>query len=111
MTVAFASSSLTFTGNQVPIYPHVFPDIPAFGVPARPTIFYVEKDQPNVIFGAYRPETLFFPASGMKIDQFDSLRTVRDPRRLDLLDHRAPGARTEVLQPCPGPRRTGRPPS
>jgi protein-glutamine gamma-glutamyltransferase len=37
-------------------------------------IFYVEKDQPNVIFGAYRPETLFFPASGMKIDQFNSLR-------------------------------------
>jgi hypothetical protein len=36
--------SLTFTGNQVPIYPHIFPDIPAGGVPARPTIFHVEKD-------------------------------------------------------------------
>ena len=37
-------------------------------------IFYIEKDQPNVIFGAYRPETLFFPASGIKIDQYNSLR-------------------------------------
>ena len=36
--------------------------------------YYVEKDQPNIIFGAFRPETLFFPASGIKIDPYVSLR-------------------------------------
>ncbi len=38
-------------------------------------IFYIEKDQPNVIFGAFKPETLFFPTSSIKIDQFSSLRS------------------------------------
>ncbi len=36
--------------------------------------YYVEKDQPNVIFGAFRPETLFFPTSGIKVDPYGSLR-------------------------------------
>ncbi|CAA9457342.1 MAG: FIG001454: Transglutaminase-like enzymes, putative cysteine proteases [uncultured Rubrobacteraceae bacterium] len=37
-------------------------------------VFYIEKDSPNVIFGSYRPETLFFPASSVKVDQYNSLR-------------------------------------
>ncbi|CAA9488428.1 MAG: FIG001454: Transglutaminase-like enzymes, putative cysteine proteases [uncultured Rubrobacteraceae bacterium] len=37
-------------------------------------VFYVEKDASNVIFGAFRPETLYFPASGIKIDPYNSLR-------------------------------------
>ncbi len=37
-------------------------------------IFYVEKDSSNVIFGAFRPETLYFPASGIKVDPYNSLR-------------------------------------
>ena len=37
-------------------------------------VFYVEKDSSNVIFGAYRPETLFFPAGGIKVDQQASVR-------------------------------------
>ncbi len=36
--------------------------------------FYVEKDSSNVIFGAYRPETLFFPMGGVEIDRYNSLR-------------------------------------
>jgi hypothetical protein len=37
-------------------------------------VFYVEQDASNVIFGAYRPETLFFPAGGIKVDPQASAR-------------------------------------
>jgi protein-glutamine gamma-glutamyltransferase len=37
-------------------------------------VFYVEKDSSNIIFGAYRPETIFFPTSTIKIDPYASLR-------------------------------------
>ncbi|MGI8909860.1 MAG: transglutaminase TgpA family protein [Rubrobacteraceae bacterium] len=37
-------------------------------------VFYVEEDASNVIFGAYRPETVFFPASGIKVDPQASVR-------------------------------------
>jgi protein-glutamine gamma-glutamyltransferase len=44
--------------------------------PARQVaqVFHVEKDSSNVIFGAYRPETVFFPTSSIKVDPYDSLR-------------------------------------
>ena len=37
-------------------------------------VFHVEKDSSNVIFGAYRPETVFFPTSTIEIDPYGSLR-------------------------------------
>ncbi|MGH3085932.1 MAG: transglutaminase TgpA family protein [Rubrobacteraceae bacterium] len=37
-------------------------------------VFHVERDAANVIFGAYRPETLFFPTSSIKVDPYNSLR-------------------------------------
>jgi protein-glutamine gamma-glutamyltransferase len=37
-------------------------------------VIYVEKDSSNVIFGAYRPETVFFPTSSIKVDPYNSLR-------------------------------------
>ena len=37
-------------------------------------VFYVEEDASNVIFGAYRPETVFFPAGGIKVDPQVSVR-------------------------------------
>src|SRR5918998_1286735 len=37
-------------------------------------VFRVEKDSSNIIFGAYRPETVFFPTSTIKIDPYASLR-------------------------------------
>jgi outer membrane receptor protein involved in Fe transport len=36
--------SLTFTGDAVPTYPQNFNQIPNIGTPARPSIFYVDKD-------------------------------------------------------------------
>src|SRR5829696_5785166 len=37
-------------------------------------VFHVEEDSSNIIFGAYRPETVFFPTSTLKIDPYGSLR-------------------------------------
>src|SRR5215210_3127318 len=37
-------------------------------------VFRVEEDSSNIIFGAYRPETVFFPTSTIKIDPYGSLR-------------------------------------
>lgn len=44
--------------------------------PARQVaqVFHVEKDSSNVIFGAYRPETVFFPTSSIEVDPYNSLR-------------------------------------
>src|SRR5215208_2536947 len=37
-------------------------------------VFRIEEDSSNIIFGAYRPETVFFPTSSIKIDRYGSLR-------------------------------------
>jgi protein-glutamine gamma-glutamyltransferase len=37
-------------------------------------VFHVEKDSSNIIFGAYHPETIFFPTSNIEIDPYGSLR-------------------------------------
>ncbi|MGZ8635685.1 MAG: transglutaminase TgpA family protein [Actinomycetota bacterium] len=38
------------------------------------TTFYVRADLPNVVFGAYRPEEVFFPASQLTVDRYGSVR-------------------------------------
>ena len=44
--------------------------------PAREVaqVYHVERDSSNIIFGAYRPETVFFPTSSIKVDPYGSLR-------------------------------------
>ena len=37
-------------------------------------VFHIEKDASNVIFGAYQPETVFFPTGSIKIDPYNSFR-------------------------------------
>lgn len=37
-------------------------------------VFYIEQDASNVIFGAYRPQTVFFPTSSIKVDPYNSVR-------------------------------------
>jgi protein-glutamine gamma-glutamyltransferase len=37
-------------------------------------VFRVEEDSSNIIFGAYRPETVFFPTGSIKIDRYGTLR-------------------------------------
>jgi transglutaminase-like putative cysteine protease len=36
--------------------------------------FYVQTDLPNVVFGAYRPEEVYFPASQIAVDPYDAVR-------------------------------------
>ena len=48
-----------------------FPPVPARAVAQ---VFHVEKDSSNVIFGAYQPETVFFPTSSIEVDPYNSLR-------------------------------------
>ncbi|MBA2617805.1 MAG: transglutaminase domain-containing protein [Rubrobacter sp.] len=44
--------------------------------PARQVaqVFHVEQDASNIIFGAYRPETVFFPTGTIEVDPYASLR-------------------------------------
>ncbi len=37
-------------------------------------VFHVEEDSSNIIFGAYHPETVFFPTSNIEIDPYGALR-------------------------------------
>lgn len=37
--------------------------------------FYIETDMPNIIFASWKPDSLYFPANRIKIDQFGSLRS------------------------------------
>jgi transglutaminase-like putative cysteine protease len=55
----------------------------SFQIPSGPTsvptrriitTFYVESNQPNIVFAAYAPEQVFFPAAVLTIDRYDSIR-------------------------------------
>ncbi|MEW6060289.1 MAG: transglutaminaseTgpA domain-containing protein [Actinomycetota bacterium] len=52
---------------------------PAGGLPAETrrivTTFYVEAQGPNVVFAAYAPEEVFFPAAQLSVDQSSSIRS------------------------------------
>ncbi len=37
--------------------------------------FYIEAQEPNVVFGAYRPSEIYFPAGGLRVDRYDSIRS------------------------------------
>lgn len=37
--------------------------------------FYIETDMPNIIFASWKPESLYFPANRIKIDQQGSMRS------------------------------------
>jgi transglutaminase-like putative cysteine protease len=53
---------------------------PADGSVLVPTVpltqtFYIESPQPNVLFAAYRPAQIYFPAGGLRTDGYDSVRS------------------------------------
>ncbi|MEA2581910.1 MAG: hypothetical protein QOE83_2802 [Actinomycetota bacterium] len=37
--------------------------------------FYIAAPQPNVLFAAYRPDEIYFPAGGLRTDGYDSVRS------------------------------------
>jgi protein-glutamine gamma-glutamyltransferase len=38
------------------------------------TTFYVQTNQPNIVFAAYTPEQVYFPAAQLSVDRYDSIR-------------------------------------
>ena len=36
--------------------------------------FYIASPQPNVLFAAYRPDQIYFPSGGLRVDGYDSVR-------------------------------------
>jgi transglutaminase-like putative cysteine protease len=36
--------------------------------------FYLQSREPNVVFGAYRPNEVYFPSGGLRVDRYDSIR-------------------------------------
>jgi transglutaminase-like putative cysteine protease len=39
------------------------------------TTFYVQADQPNIVFAAYAPEQVYFPAPVLTVDRYDSIHS------------------------------------
>jgi protein-glutamine gamma-glutamyltransferase len=39
------------------------------------TTFYVQANQPNIVFAAYEPEQVYFPAPVLTVDRYDSIRS------------------------------------
>lgn len=37
------------------------------------TTFYVQANQPNIVFAAYEPEQVYFPAPVLMVDRYDSI--------------------------------------
>jgi protein-glutamine gamma-glutamyltransferase len=55
----------------------------SFPIPSEPTslasrrivtTFYVQANQPNIVFAAYSPEQVYFPAAQVSVDRYDSIR-------------------------------------
>jgi transglutaminase-like putative cysteine protease len=84
-----------FTSDQVRIAPRLGGDEPwPAGSEQVVQTFYVEADQPNVIFAAYRPVEVYFPTGLLGVDRYAGLRS---PVRLE------PGMVYSVISRVPSP--------
>lgn len=50
-------------------------EYPVIPVKSRLQSFYVQTEMPNIIFAAWKPQQLFFPASKIKVDDYGSIRS------------------------------------
>jgi len=70
-----------FASDQSRIVPRLGPDEPwPAGSEQSIQTFYVEAEQPNVIFAAYRPFEIFFPTGTIGVDRYAGMRS---PLRLE----------------------------
>src|SRR2546425_216560 len=70
-----------FASDQSRIVPRLGPDEPwPAGSEQSIQTFYVEAEQPNVIFAAYRPFEVFFPTGAIGVDRYAGMRS---PLRLE----------------------------
>jgi protein-glutamine gamma-glutamyltransferase len=62
--------------------------------------FYLESREPNVVFGAYRPSEVYFPAGGLRIDRYDSIRApiLLDPGLIYSVVSEVPAASPQALR-------------
>jgi protein-glutamine gamma-glutamyltransferase len=65
--------------------------------------FYVQSRQPNVVFGAYRPSEVYFPAGGLRVDSSDSVRApiLLDPGMIYSVVSDVPDASPALLRAAP----------
>jgi transglutaminase-like putative cysteine protease len=65
-----------YTSDQPRIVPQLGPDEPwPAGSEQVVQTFYIEAEQPNVIFAAYRPFELYFPTGTIGVDRYAGLRS------------------------------------
>jgi transglutaminase-like putative cysteine protease len=65
-----------YTSDQPRIVPQLGPDEPwPAGSEQVVQTFYIEAEQPNVIFAAYRPFELYFPTGAIGVDRYAGLRS------------------------------------
>jgi transglutaminase-like putative cysteine protease len=50
---------------------------PPLGAPEQTVVqtFYIQRRQPNIVFGAYRPDEVYFPAGRLMVDTYGSVRS------------------------------------
>ena len=83
------------SSDQSRIVPRLGPDEPwPAGSEQSIQTFYVETEQPNVIFAAYRPFEVFFPTGTIGVDRYAGMRS---PLRLE------PGMVYSVVSRVPAP--------
>jgi len=65
-----------YTSDQPRVVPQLGPDEPwPAGSEQVVQTFFIEAEQPNVIFAAYRPFELYFPTGAIGVDRYAGLRS------------------------------------
>lgn len=70
-----SSEETTEIATDQPPFDLDIPASPVAGTKTRIQSFYVQGDMPNIIFAAWRPVSLYFPANRIKLDRYSSLRS------------------------------------
>ncbi|MEX0992150.1 MAG: DUF3488 and transglutaminase-like domain-containing protein [Actinomycetota bacterium] len=68
--------------------------------------FFIERQQPNLVFAAYRPTDIWFPANELRLDIYDSLRSpiLLDEGLTYSVESMIPAADPDQLRTAPDPR-------
>lgn len=69
-----SDEAVDITTDEPPFNLDIY-EIPISQVRTKVQSFFVQKELPNIIFTAWRPEQLFFPANRIKLDSYGSLRS------------------------------------
>jgi transglutaminase-like putative cysteine protease len=82
-------------------------DAPASFVPTRRVVqtFYVQSQEPNVLFSAYQPDSVYFPATDLQVDRYGSIRApiLLDPGLVYSVISEIPVATPADLRAAPPP--------